>query len=235
MNTVAAAKFFFKDENWMSNALIGTVFLIIPILGPMALAGWHTEIAQRIHRNDPEPIPKLSFNDLMTYFQRGIPAFVAQLVAILPLAFGIGLLMGVLMPVMMLLGRNSEVLVLVLALFLAVLCLALSVASIVVVSAFQTRAELTEDLNKALDFKGNLRYMRATFGTTLASYFVFLLVCIPLVLVGMLACCVGIYPVAVGINTGAVHLRLQIYEKYVRDGGEPFEVRDPEAPLKKYF
>lgn len=235
MNTVAAVKFFFKDKNWLQNSLIGTIFLIIPILGPIAMAGWHCEIAQRIHRKHPDPIPKLAFEALMTYFQRGIPAFVAQLVASLPIAMIFGVLIGVSIPMIFIFAEFSEPLAAMVGILVGVLSVVVSVLSIVVVNAFQTRAELSEDIGVALEFKPAFQYMRATLGTTLGAYFVFLLICTPLVFLGMLACFVGIYPVAVGINTGAVHLRMQIYEKYLADGGEPFKVRDPEAPIKKYF
>lgn len=70
----------FRSTDGAKTILVGTVLGIVPILGPIALAGWAAEIAQRAARTPTLPMPALRFDDLMYWVRRGLTAFLHQLV-----------------------------------------------------------------------------------------------------------------------------------------------------------
>jgi len=234
MRIVEALKFHFSSPAWVNNTLVATVFLIIPIIGPIALQGWYAEIAQRLVRKHPEPIPPLAFSDLMPYLSRGIPAFFAQMAASLPIAILSTLMSFALVPIIFIMG-NSEI---GLIIFLLVLLLTTAIGvlvTMVLLNALLLRAELSEDLGQTFKLAELRRYVTSTFTSTLVATTLYVLLATPLAFVGMALCCVGIFPVATALNLGMVHLRVQLYEDYLARGGEPIPLRDPNAPVKPLF
>lgn len=78
-----AFSYVFEDEEWIKKIVITAIISIIPILGQVALLGWAVEIARRVIRDDPTPLPDWSdFGGLLTL---GVKAFVVSFVFALPL------------------------------------------------------------------------------------------------------------------------------------------------------
>jgi hypothetical protein len=102
---------------------------------------------------------------------------------------------------------------------------ATSLVSGVLLSAAVTRAELTEDFGESLKFGALWDYFRRTWKDALLSSFVFGLLAVPLVLLGMMLCFVGMYFAIVLLQVAAMHLRWQIYEVYLARGGAPIPVK----------
>ena len=90
VSVVDSVRFVFEDDEWKTNVLIGTVLTLIPVIGPIVLAGWLCEIHQRLVRGHPRTAPKLDFSDLGHYLGRGVWPFLVQLVMSLPLSFIMG-------------------------------------------------------------------------------------------------------------------------------------------------
>lgn len=82
MNYGYAFTFQFKDDEWIKKFAIAALFLIIPIIGPLFLAGWGLEITRRVIVGDPEPLPP--WNDFGNYIVKGIQLIIIGFVYALP-------------------------------------------------------------------------------------------------------------------------------------------------------
>jgi hypothetical protein len=73
----------FQDEEWVKKILIGAVAFLIVFIGWIPLLGWMVEIARRVIRQDPQPLP--DWSNLGGLFTLGLKALVIAIVAgILP-------------------------------------------------------------------------------------------------------------------------------------------------------
>jgi hypothetical protein len=73
----------FKDDEWIKKFAIAALFILIPIIGPLFLAGWGLEITRRVIAADPEPLPP--WNDFGNYLVKGIQLIVIGFVYALPI------------------------------------------------------------------------------------------------------------------------------------------------------
>jgi hypothetical protein len=96
----------------------------------------------------------------------------------------------------------------------------------VLVNAAQTRAELTEDIGASLKLGAIWSYSRATWGKVMIKNITFGFLATGMILLGMLACYIGLYPVAVIIQLAGVHLRWQVYHWYIDRGGQAIPVAE---------
>ncbi len=228
-----AIQFAFRDESWKMNLLIGPVFLLIPIVGPLALLGWYAEVHQRLARRDPQPIPVLDFQNFGRYLERGLPPFVVQLViavAAMPVVLAIELAAAAGVAAIgagpAVFGRDQAPpaafpLPAVLLIGIAgALVLAFSLALSVLASAAVTRAELTGSFERTFELGGVFRYAARTFGPAAVNLFLYGLLAMGVAVPSLLLCCVGILPASIVIGLGSVHLRWQIYEQQLARGGE---------------
>jgi hypothetical protein len=83
MNYGFAFTFQFKDDEWIKKFAIAAIFILIPILGPLFLAGWGLELTRRVIDSDPEPLPP--WNDFGNYIVKGIQLIVIGFVYALPI------------------------------------------------------------------------------------------------------------------------------------------------------
>lgn len=235
LSAIDAIKFPFQGDSWMSNLLLAFVFQLIPVLGQIALLGWHAEIMHRLRRGDPQPVPKLEFSDMMHYFSKGIPAFLGGLVISLPFGFLIGMVVGVggvvagaVAAAMRL--RGPEALLVIYGLAGLVTLIAAPLMAIAG-NAVTTRAELTEDGAKALEFGKLWDYTSRTWSLSLLGWVGVQFFGVLLMFAGLLVCFVGIYPAVVAVTLARVHMRWQIYETYLSRGGEPIPIKAARDPL----
>lgn len=221
-------KLLFQDRNTLNNILIASLYVLIPIIGSIILMGWYCEIVQRLCRRDPQPVPKQDFADFTHYLGRGIAPFVASLIITLPFtfllifiifigAFGISLAASQHVPGPFLLfsglGGGAFVFVFIM------------LPMVVLANAVLTRAYLTEDLGKSLDFKKICDYSKRTWKPLLLAYLVYVPISFGIIILGMIALYIGMYPAIVIINTAWVYMAWQIYEQYLSEGGEPIPLK----------
>lgn len=224
-----AIQFPFQTPAWLSNLLIGFVFFVIPIAGPIALRGYSAEIHQRLVRRHPEPLPRLSFADLGHFLERGILAFVLELVLFLPLFFAIYLVVGIGVALLVVgaeAGVNTGVLVGA-GIGLGLFTIAGMFFSALLYQAGATRVEITEDLGGSLRPAQLWDFMKRA-GKPLAWAMVaFAFLATGLFFGGMLFFVVGMYPAVVAIQLASTHLRFQAYRVYLAEGGVPYPLKAP--------
>jgi hypothetical protein len=231
VSVIRGVKWVFESPDWKNNLLLGMVFVLIPIAGPLALSGWLCEVHQRLVRRHPNPVPKIDFSDFGTYITRGIAVFVVGLIFGIPIGilfyvFGAAAAFGAIAAG----SAADEPLVAVgVAVVGGIFVFLFLFMFSVVINAAQTRAELTEDLGSALSLGKIMSYAKATFGTVLWKNITFGIVAFGIALVGMLLCYFGLYPAIVIIQIAALHLRWQIYADYLAKNGEPIPLKAPQT------
>ncbi|HEY6559713.1 MAG TPA: DUF4013 domain-containing protein [Polyangiaceae bacterium] len=231
ISVIGGVKFAFESPDWKTNLLFAMVLSLIPIAGPLALSGWMAETHQRLVRRHPQPMPKFDFGDFVHYLGRGVPVFLVGLVAALPIGIGFGVVIVAAALAGVLAGAGTQVdsLVMIAVWIAAGFCsLVCWLVMSVLLNAAQTRAELTEDFGQALNLGKVWAYARATWATVLVKNLIFALVAFGILVIGMLLCYIGLYPAIAVIQMAAAHLRWQIYEHYLREGGEPIALKPPQ-------
>lgn len=229
-----AFRYFFEDPNWGMNLLLGSVLMLIPIVGPIVLMGWQLRTMQHLVKGQSQPIPRFDFSDFGFYLGKGIIPFVVSLLVMLPIMFLIFLLIfGSIFGIgaMASQGLPGE--------FVAVMVL-ISIVVILVGGFFPlalfgvaalTRAYLTEDFSEAFQIGKWTQYALANWKRVLIAFLIFTPLSFILFFIGMLALYVGMYPAAVIMNFAWVFITWQIYELYLQEGGEPIPLKDPLEPL----
>lgn len=214
--------FFYRDANFTNNLLLGSVHMLIPIVGPIVLLGWYCEIIQRLVRRHPRPIPKLDFGDFTHYLGRGLVPFVVQLIVTLPLmiaiyaafflgAFAVALLarQGIQDYTLIGIGLIGGIA----AFFLIIL------PASVFIFTMATFAELTEDFGQSLNFSLIMGYAKRNWKAIVTAQLVFIPITMLMMVAGVAMCFLGIYLVTVFVNFAYLHLRWQIYELNLQQGG----------------
>jgi hypothetical protein len=219
----ASVKFAFSSNVGFGNLLLGLLLLIIPIIGPILLAGWHAETHRRLVRREFPSVRGFEFGEFTNYLMAGLVPFVAQMavtmVAMFPLMFVMGIVAAVAVPIVAE-GGGSPIALAVMGLFGAALMFVVTALMIVLVTSMLVRAELTGNFNRTFDLPAVWRFMGRRWQALLGYSLLLGLIAMPLMLLGLLAFFVGIYVVVVAIQFAQVHLRWQIYEADVRAGGE---------------
>ena len=231
-----AITFAFRGEESLVSILTGVVYLMIPIVGPIALLGYQTEIFRRLVRRDPRPLPKLTFASFSSYLTRGVVPFVTQLLVTLPLAFGGMVFLFAIVGATLVAsthgtgaGASQNAVFATMALPWAVM-MVMWVGLGPVLQSLLTRAALTEDVGKSFDFRALLAYARTTYWPSALSLVAFGILAFGLHLLGAAMCFVGIWPAAFIVQIAATHLRWQTYELDLARGGEPVPMK-PEPAL----
>ena len=83
MNYGYAFTFQFKDDEWIKKIAIAALFVLIPFIGPLFLAGWGLEITRRVIKEDPEPLP--GWSNFGNYLVKGIQLIIIGFVYALPI------------------------------------------------------------------------------------------------------------------------------------------------------
>jgi hypothetical protein len=225
----AALGFAFRAERAWMNILVASLLTLVPIAGAIALEGWYSEISQRLVRGHPRPIPTFDFGDFMHYLVRGLQPFAVRYVIALPLGFiaAIGVMVGFFAGSASLRAGDPSTFFLYAGLG-SLAYLLVSPPFVILACVAGTRAELLEDFAKAFRPRDVLAYAKSSWGVILVSHLALGVVTLLLSLVGLVACYVGVFVVAAVTQLASVHLRWQLYERYVHQGGTPIE---PKAPV----
>ena len=223
-----ALRFAFRSEKPWSNVLLATLMMFVPVAGPIALMGWHAEIMQRLVRRHPTPVPPLEFTDFTHYITRGVQPFVSQMLASLPISFlaVFGAMIGGVGGGIAARSGGPEVILVIWGVMALVMFVTMPFMW-VVLNAVVTRADLVEEVGATLKMGELGRYMRATWLTVIGTFMVFAMLSVGFVLVGMLVFCIGAYVASSIMQLAQLHLRWQIYERYVARGGAPIQPKPP--------
>jgi hypothetical protein len=225
MRYLDAYRYITKSPNWMINILVGLACAFVPIAGPMVFAGYFLESMEEMLRTGVEKPTDFDINRLQAYLVRGLWPFLVGLVVSIPLSLlmmccgGAGALVGFLM------GNVGGVVAGYLLAFVVFVVFAFLVN--LVLLPMKLRA------GRALDFGAafHLAFIK-DFLHRVGKELVFTELFIAgsgllLGVVGLLACCVGIYVVVPVVQFASCHLSYQLLKLYHERGGMP-------VPFKPY-
>lgn len=225
MNHEASIGDFFKAPQWKNNLLLGAVIFLIPVVGPLVLAGWHaTCLWSRGDRDDPSGYPPLDFQYFTKYLQRGLWPF---LVAMVSMFVMMPLLMIVFMPLMFAMismaprnGQGSEVAFFAMfgAMFFMEILVVVGIQFIL--TPLQLRATMTQDFKAAFDFKFAKNFIKATWKEQLIAMAFMFGVMLCAMVITIITCYIGLFFVAPLIAFAWHHLHKQFYRLYLSRGGE---------------
>ena len=68
---------------WIKKIAIAALFVLIPFIGPLFLAGWGLEITRRVIKEDPEPLP--GWSNFGNYLVKGFQLIIIGFVYALPI------------------------------------------------------------------------------------------------------------------------------------------------------
>ncbi|MCA9597315.1 MAG: DUF4013 domain-containing protein [Myxococcales bacterium] len=227
VSVIDAVKAVFEDPEWKHNVMFAVIFMVIPIAGPIAMAGWFCEAQQRLVRRHPQPIPYIDFSDFGEYLRRGLTVFLVQIVMTIPvliIVYGFIALAAV-GTAGVIAATDEPAIGIAVGGLLGLIALMVMLGVSAFVNAAQTRAELTENFSEALSMGKVFAYGKATFWRVMIKNFAFMFVAVGIVLLGMMLCYVGIYPAAIVLQIAAMRLRFMIYDDYLARGGEPIPVK----------
>jgi hypothetical protein len=225
VSVLDAFRFVFADQNWWKHALYGLLLQLIPLAGPIALAGWLGEVHRRLVWHYEKPVPAFSFDDLGEYMKSGWVAFVAQFILVMSFIVPLMILCGVVVVLLPHAGSASQ------AGTLAPLLLLLLIPPILLLPFLSlsstTIAELGERLGQSLSPALNLRYLGRIGLKSLLPLFGLMLLALGVTLLGLLACFVGVYLSTQVVRLASVHLRWQLYNESLRSGGAHIASKPP--------
>lgn len=250
MDYLKGYKVFRNDPEWMRKIGIGTLLLlsamVIPIAGQVVLVGWQALILRRAVAGQDAPLPRLDFdlNYLGKLLGTGFKAFIVRFLWGLPVGILAGALFvciyfGIL--AVALGGAATDVGE---AAGIGMMCCTgaaflIFVPLVVVLSipggVAAMRAELTDDLNQGLRLREVLDFTKQMFRPLFVGSLALWLVGALLGVLGLLACYVGAFFVAVIGMVAQAHLYAQVYRAWLEQGGEPLpiaatDVGAPAAP-----
>jgi len=197
-------RFFFEDPDWVKKILIGGVFMLLStfIVGAVFVAGYGVHLLRRVVRGEPRPLPE--WEELGRFFGDGLRALGLYLVhlvgvGLVPAAFGclIALMGGGMAGVFpSSRGASSDAAGGLLALAImglyAVTFLLMLLLALYFPAAF-TRFVVLDRFGAGFEVAQNIEFIRRNLGRYALAIVVYLLANL-VAQVGIIACCVGIFP-----------------------------------------
>lgn len=240
-----------QDPEWKGKILVASLLflsaVIIPIVGQVALLGWAALIARQavIRKGAEGPLPRLDFDFgwLGKLVGIGFKPFLVNLLWRMPIAILVGGLVTCMYVAVIVAavgaseasrhgggGGGPPAFIFIVFGIAMIVLVPLSILAAAPAQIAMLRTEVTDDMNAGFKVKDVLRMTRLVLKELIIGNLIIAAVSIPLVFVGMLACYVGIFPVAVVLQVVYAHFSAQLYELYLERGGEPLNVAaDPEA------
>jgi hypothetical protein len=244
MRYLQSYRFIFASPNWTMNVVWATLAAlstqVIPVVGQFVLIGYLFEVIDHFHyyhhRADAEGeanhYPDFNANRIMDYLMRGVWPGLASIVVMLPVALLAGALwfVGVIGTVLLSEkgggGAAAGLIILLVVLFL----IAIIFVGNVVAIPFYLRAGLSRDFVTAFSLSFARDFLsRVGWESVLAQLFM-LITSTACMLLGMLACFVGIYPAMAIVFMASHYIDYELYELYLERGGTPVEIKQPMPP-----
>lgn len=213
---------FFSHEQWVTNLLLPSLVLLIPIVGAMVVWGYCYEImAQLLTGRTERPYQTFTFDRFGEYLMRGLwvmlALFLLGMIFTIPLMFIIGVLQFTAQQV----GGTAGAMILATSFFVQIG--AQIVINLLTIPA-AIRVGLTKDFAQAFDFGFMLDFFKRMW---LDQLLVVIFVAFAASIVGgagMLACCIGILPAMVLMMFVVTIFNMQLYQVYLFRGGQPIAI-----------
>jgi hypothetical protein len=222
-------RYLFDNPNVGMNLLFACIMMLIPFVGPIVLMGWYGRIVRALAKNQTPSIPALDFNLFVEYLKEGLLPFVVSFIIMFPFIILIFFIVFSVMFSIPLFVQEPEqmrpFLIFTLAAVGGLALLFFILLLTLVSNAALTRAYLTSDWGQTLEFRKIFSYAKATWRSVVTAWVVYLPAAILLMVVGMLALYLGIYPASVIMSVAWLHFMWQIYQRHLAAGGEPIPIR----------
>lgn len=225
MNYNASVSDFFKSPKWGMNLLLGSVSMLIPMVGPLVLSGWHiTGMWGRGDADDAEGFPPFDFQYFVKYLERGVWPFVVNLVVSLVL---VPLMMLLIFPVILFAGvmdphhhtHTSGGVIVALIAGIFVLQALLMLVFYFITTPLVLRATITQDFARAFDF-GFVRGFLSRVWQELVGAMIFMFgLGLCLMVIAVVTCYLGFFFAAPVAMFSWHHLQKQLYQLYLSRGG----------------
>ena len=124
--------YIFEDPDWLSKIILPMLCSLIPIIGPLVMAGYTLHLIRNVANREPLPLPELDFGKDLA---RGFKWFVVMLIYAIPL-----FLLAALMIIPVSVSSNNESAP-VLAILLSILCGGAIIAYFIVLWLFMPVAQ----------------------------------------------------------------------------------------------
>jgi Protein of unknown function (DUF4013) len=223
MNYSASVTDFFKCPAWKNNMLLGAVAVLIPIVGPLVLFGWHiTCLWARGNKEDPADFPAFNFDNFVKYLERGLWPFLVNLVASLVLVPVI--LVLEIVPLLLLLSNRSQdpntaLLIVVAGLFFIIYLIVLAMFGLVS-TPLLLRAIITQDFKAAFDPRFAKTFISMMWKEILTMMVFMLGLSLCMMVITVITCYIGMFFATPVFMFSWHHLQKQLYQLYLSRGGE---------------
>jgi hypothetical protein len=196
-------RFFFEDPDWVKKILIGGVFMLLSglIVGAIFVAGYGVHVLRRVVRGERRPLPE--WEQLGVFFGDGLRAFglyLLHLVAVCILPAALGCLIGLMGGGLASLSQSSRGasdaaggLVALLIMGLYVMTFFLLLVLMIYFPAAFTRFAVLDRFSAGFEVAENIAFIRRNLGRYALALVLYLLASF-VAQVGIIACCVGLFP-----------------------------------------
>jgi hypothetical protein len=213
-------------EGWFMNLVMCALCSIIPVIGQIVLMGYMFEVFDSLHR-DPEKksYPLFDFGKFVPYLTRGVWPFVVQILTGIAIAIPLAILYAIMMAIAV--AAKNGIMVGLVWIVLVLTSFALGILIAVFTWPMMTYAGVAQKL----DIGGMVSYSRSLVSKAFKELLLSLIFAAfagwLLGIVGIFACCIGVYVAAVAAQLMVYHLKVQIYELYLERGGTPIPTPEP--------
>lgn len=209
-----AFAFVFEDPDWMKKAGMAALIFLIPLVGPIIVAGWGLEITRRVINLDSQPLP--GWDDFGGFLSKGFQVIVVGLGYFLPFILLISCGQLVTIGALAAVGENGDPgviggLVTVVSLCLTCLAILLALAAGLLSPAAIGNLAATGQMGAAFRFNEVIGLFRAAPGPYLLSMLCIWGVSMLLSPIGSLVCGIGVLATSVYISALSSHLYGQAY------------------------
>jgi hypothetical protein len=232
-----ALSYIFAREGWPMTLLFVTLATLVPLVGPVVVSGYQSVIAGHVARQGDRDWPLFDFERLAEYLVRGIRVFVVSLLAglvIMPVALLVVWLTAIVSAIIAAAGQEAGTLVVIvtgaLMLVSLVLFVTLIFGAMALVTPLWLQAGLNPDFAGAFDFAFLRDFLGRVGREVLIAHLVLVGIHLGLLLAGVLACFVGVFPAIGLMMLVQANLYGQLYALYLERGGRAIPESAPPAP-----
>lgn len=224
MRYIASVSDYFKIPKWGMNTLLGAVAILIPIVGPIVLGGWHiTLFWAQGDEEDPAQFPPFDFQYFGKYLERGLWPFLVNLAASFAMVLPVMCLMIPFFLFMGLFGPGEDGPSLGLGMLIAVMMILQIVFMLMyqlIVTPMMIASTVTQDFKSAFRKKFLLDFMSLVWREQIVSLFFMFGLGLCLMVITVITCYIGMFFAAPITMFSWYHLQKQIYQLYLSRGGE---------------
>ncbi|MEQ8790866.1 MAG: DUF4013 domain-containing protein [Pirellulaceae bacterium] len=236
MEYLRAFSYVFENPNWLMTLLIGGLCYfsqsVIPVVGGLLFLGYQFEVAEALLRNKGTSYPEFNFDRFSDYLMRGIwpllVSLVVAMIAIVPVAMVMGVMMGLFGAVAQ--AIDDDVAPVLFFLMMGVSFLLMMVLAAVMalfITPMTLRAGLTQQFGEAFNFRWARDFVGRTWLEMILFWCFFMMAAMVLAPLGLAVFCVGIYAVSALMVMAQAHVYYQLYSLYLARGGEPIPLDPP--------